>query len=391
MKKMDAKRTVTTFIQNVHGFIKSYGIDDGAAVLYENAIVFDEAQRAWDADAVAKKHKLEISEPEMVLEIMERAPGWAAIIALVGGGQEINQGEAGLAEWGRALRSRRVPWHVYASPAVLEGDDSVAGQVLFAPDVSDSTRSDVAASSGTAVSRLNLGEAAKDSRFAPLNVARVPALHLDVSVRSPRARRISQWVNRLLIGDLNTAPHISEPGPEFPVAMTRSLDRARQWLRQQSEGIQNVGLLASSGALRLRSHGLELSTGFRHGYSYEHWFLAGAEDSRSSSWLEVAATEFECQGLELDWTGVCWGGDFLYSSVKFVWLPRRFRGTKWQKVNQDAEAQYVLNKYRVLLTRARRGMILWVPHGTEGDRTQEPELFDATANLLISAGVANID
>jgi DUF2075 family protein len=149
--------------------------------------------------------------------------------------------------------------------------------------------------------------------------------------------------------------------------------------------------LASSGALRLRAEGIEVSSGFRKGYSYTDWFLSGSKDTRSSGQLEVAATEFECQGLELDWVGICWGGDYVINPKTGCWWCRKFRGKKWQEVKGKEERQFLVNKYRVLLTRARQGMVLWVPRGDEKDGTREPGLLDATAKYLEGAGIAAIE
>jgi hypothetical protein len=358
MQRHEAARTVSTFIDNVHRFVVTYGLERTSEPPYENAIVFDEAQRAWDAEAVAKKHHVRKSEPQLVLEIMERSPDWSVIIALVGGGQEIHRGEAGLGEWGLALGTRQVEWQVLVSPEALQGGPSVAGHRLFA---------------ASAPSCVKLVE--------------IPQLHLDVSVRSPRARRIGEWVNSLLTDEeVNESDDLDCSG-EFPIVLTRELDRARRWLRERNDGSQRCGLLASSGAIRLRSDGIELPSGFRRAYSYEDWFLSGCEDTRSSLWLEVAATEFECQGLELDWTGVCWGGDFLRHSRRQQWSYRKFRGTKWQSVRQEQERRYVANKYRVLLTRARRGMVIWVPRGSADDPTRDPAAFEVTAKYLEARGI----
>ena len=358
MRATEAARTVATFIDNVHRFISMYGIETPSASPHENAIVFDEAQRAWDADAVAKAHQQHRSEPDLILDIMERAPNWCSVIALVGGGQEIHRGEAGLAEWGRALNRRQMPWTVLASPAVLHGGPSVAGHRLF-----------------------------DDSAASHLKVLANEALHLDVSVRCPRAKQMGTWINDLLSATPSALPDRAEATWEFPVVLTRSLAVARAWLRAKSDGDQRAGLLASSGALRLRADGIEVSSGFRNGFSYEDWFLSDRGDTRSSNWLEVAATEFECQGLELDWAGVCWGGDFLWSTASSRWMCRKFRGTKWQTIRKEAEIRYTVNKYRVLLTRARKGMVIWIPQGCEGDPTRDPHSLDATADLVRSLGV----
>ncbi|MGD0540285.1 MAG: DUF2075 domain-containing protein [Tepidisphaeraceae bacterium] len=354
----EAARVVRTFIANVHQFLVHYGINEVSIPPHEHAIVFDEAQRAWDAKAVKKKHDIDQSEASLLLQIMERAEGWCTVIALVGGGQEIHQGEAGLEEWGRALSGCTAWWRVMASPELLRGGESVAGHRLF------------------------------ESKPPPtVEVVECSALHLTVSVRSPRARLLSQWVDGLLRNrPVDAAMH--RTGPEFPIILTRDLAAARNWLRVRSDAKQRAGLLASSGALRLRSYGLEVSSGFRQGYSYADWFLSGLQDTRSSMWLEVAATEFECQGLELDWTCVCWGEDFVIDPATGVWMCRAFRGAKWQRVGRSELRQFIVNKYRVLLTRARSGMVIWIPNGDSSDSTRDPRLLDATAKYFVDNGLS---
>jgi len=178
---------------------------------------------------------------------------------------------------------------------------------------------------------------------------------------------------------------------EFPVVRTRDLILARQWLGERSgfDPNRRCGLVASSGAIRLRAYGIEVSTAFRRGYPYDEWFLADPTDVRSSFWLEVAATEFEVQGLELDWVGVCWGND-LYINREGLWEFRRFTGTRWRNVSRDDTRQYVLNKYRVLLTRARQGLVIWVPPGRFEDPTLDPQSFDATYSYLAACGVPEL-
>ena len=352
-----ATRLVSTLIANVHEFLTHHGIKQPSAPPPENTIVFDEAQRAWNAEAVEKQHGLDQSEPGLILEIMERATDWCTVVALVGEGQEINRGEAGLAEWGRSLNSRRVPWRVMASRELMANGNLASGRLFANPP------------------------------SPHIKIETIEALHLAVSVRSPRARRIGQWVDDLLCNRLTDGAGAGKPSAEFPMVLTRDLASARQWLRERAEVHQRAGLLASSGALRLRAEGIEVSSGFRKGYPYEDWFLSGSDDTRSSGQLEVAATEFECQGLELDWVGVCWGGDFVIDPESGRWASRKFRGKHWQKVKGADERRYLVNKYRVLLTRARRGMVLWVPHGDAKDVTQDPRLFDATAGYLECAGI----
>jgi hypothetical protein len=346
------------FITNVHSFLKQFGIEQRERAPTQNAIVFDEAQRAWSAEAVKHAHGIDRSEPAMVLDIMERTAGWAAVVALVGGGQEINKGEAGLKEWGRALAERRGNWTVLVSPEALSGGESVAGNQLFPSGVPEN-----------------------------VHAVPVPELHLRVSVRSHRAEFIGEWVNRTLSDSLT---HFAgaRPTSEFPVVFTRDLARTRQWLGERQEKGQRTGLLASSGGVRLRAYGLELSSGFRKGISYPDWFLNPRGDVRSSYQLEVAATEFDCQGLEIDWAGVCWSGDFIIDPITGKWDHWRFSGSKWQKVHDPVKRQYAVNKYRVLLTRARRGMVIWIPFGPAA--AKDAKFLDATAAHLQRAGVEEL-
>lgn len=353
------ERTTSTFIQNIHAFI-SDALAKPDKPPAEKVIVFDEAQRAWDAAHNAKKTGSELSEPEIVLSIMDRHPEWAVVVALVGGGQEIHNGEAGLTEWGRSLRERFPHWQIAVSPQALTGDASVSGHRLF-PD----------GNGGVSV------------------LIQEPALHLQVNVRSFRAQRLAEWVEAVLAGDAAKATDIVGDLREFPLVMTRSLDTARTWLREHARGLRRCGLVASSGAIRLRPEGLELSSGFRQGNRdlYVHWFLAPPSDVRSSNQMEVAASEFECQGLELDWVGVCWGGDFSFDFQARGWLFRSFTGSRWGVVSSEIDRRFLLNTYRVLLTRARQGMVVWVPRGESADATRPPEWFDKTADYLRSCGV----
>jgi hypothetical protein len=218
-------------------------------------------------------------------------------------------------------------------------------------------------------------------------------LHLAVNIRSYRARMVSQWVRFVLAGNARAAAELFGEASEFPVVLTRDLAAARDWLRARTGAAYGpgcCGLLASSGALRLRAHGIEVSSGFRHGYPYDEWFLRDSSDVRSSSFLEVAATEFECQGLEVDWAGVCWGDDMVFDSGPGIWDTRRFVGARWISVVKPETRRYIVNKYRVLLTRARRGFVIWVPPGSVEDPTRKQDRLDATADFLIECGIRAI-
>jgi hypothetical protein len=354
---VDAARTVSTFIQNVHAFIKDSFPRRVAPI--EHLIIFDEAQRAWDAKQCAKKNDRNESEPESILSIMDRHPDWAVVVALVGNGQEINTGEAGLAEWGRALQSRFQHWEVAVSPRVLGNAQGDKTQQLFV-----------------------------NGESSGLKIHEVPALHLDVSLRSYKAESVSRWVDAVIDGDAHRARNIMPECSGFHMAMTRDLATAREWLRTHTRGLRRSGLLASSGALRLRAEGIELTSGFRKGTDamYVNWFLNDESDIRSSNQLEIAATEYECQGLELDLSCICWGGDLLYEGVS-GWEMRKLVGPKWNAMKKARDRRYLLNSYRVLLTRAREGFIIYVPRGSDNDSTRKPAGFDATADFLIECGL----
>lgn len=349
-------------VQDIHRFLEEYGVKSPQRAPPEHVIAFDEAQRAWNAERLRKRHpELSLSEPALTLDIMSRPERWSVVIALVGGGQEIHRGEAGLAEWGRAIEATKAPWEVQASPAVLQGDASVAGHVLF-----------------------------EKPQQSWVRVRTFPALHLSVSVRSPRAQHLAEWVNAVLDGDASRACAALAGAQGFRLVLTRDLDAARRWLRRRATGELRSGLVSSSSAVRLRAHGIEVASDFHRAYPFERWFLDDRTDHRSSHMLEVAATEFECQGLELDYVGLCWGDDFTFDPVKRAWRCRQLRGNRWTSLKDEAKVQYRRNKYRVLLTRARLGMVIWVPPGSTDDPTRPPGPMQETADFLSQAGVASL-
>lgn len=370
----DAKRKVGTFIQNVHTYIRD-GLRLDAAP-HENIAVFDEAQRAWDAGHVARRYSQlrqrgfdvlgeafdSMSEPEMMLRVMDKHSSWAVLVALVGGGQEINDGEAGLEEWGRTLSTKFPHWRIAASPAVLPGGSGLSGHRLF-----------------------------HDSIPEGCSVNSATELHLGVSIRSYRAEALSAWVDAVLSGDSDAAALIAQKLDLYPLRLTRDLGVAREWLSQQRRGERRSGLLASAGALRLRAEGIELSPGFRGNKGqYENWFLNPEGDCRASNQLEVAASQFECQGLELDWCGLCWGEDFLWQPDS-GWCYSRLNGASRGRVPREMKQRFIRNAYRVLLTRAREGMVIFVPRGDATDPTRPPILFDSTASFLIDCGAVVLE
>ena len=379
-QRREVAHDVTAPFQNVHEFARDTLGRDGEPPPPFQVVVFDEAQRVWDAEKVLdglnkRKRRSQINqqqlerilsfgrtEPAQLLSVMERCPDWCVVIALVGGGQEIHDGEAGLAEWGRALVHRSGAWTAWVPAEALDGGTGVARQRLFNNADDD----------GVAIVRQN-------------------ALHLAISKRSLRAERYAEWVNLVVSGQAGAAASIAAELAEYPVLLVRDLAAARALIRHYADNDLRVGLLASSGAARLRGEGVEVSAEFRGGIKFPDWFLRPLGDIRSSSQLEVAATEFECQGLELDWCCVCWGGDFIIAPNAAGWQFRRIRSPagkspRWYSEQSSDTQEFLRNKYRVLLTRARFGVVLFVPRGDSADQTREPAIFDATADFLIRCG-----
>lgn len=360
-RRVDAEKQAELMVQNIHKFIDEHGIKGVLERPHEHVVVFDEAQRAWNAQKMKRFHKtIERSEPDLMLEVMARAPDWSVLIALVGGGQEIHDGEAGLEEWGRALAASTVPWRVVVSPEVIHGGTSVADHKLFTDEIPHQAE-----------------------------IASNAAMHLSVSVRSPRAQQIAQWVNAVLRLDAAAAREALAGLRGFRLGLTRDLSAARRWLRDASRGerYHRCGLLSSSGNLRARAYGLELTPAFLDACSIERWFLDPPDDVRSSFSLEIAMSEFKAQGLELDYVGLCWGDDLTVAADGLTWDMRRFRGNCWTRVSNEVSRGYLLNKYRVLLTRAREGLLIWVPTGDAADETREQTRLNRTAAFLHACGV----
>jgi len=359
--KREAQREVKTFIQHAYAYRNEYA-ESPERVPPELVVLFDEAQRAWDAQQVTRwtKGGSTRSEPQTLLDVMNRVPGWAVVIALVGSGQEINRGEAGLSEWGRTIAESHPDWIVRASPAVLPGAPAPPGGRLF-------------------------------DQIPPLEggVTPDPRLHLQMNVRSPRAERLNHWVDQLLNLDLDRAREAFPDPHEYPMVFTRDLEAAKRWLRDRRDGTDRAGLLASAEARRLRAWGLDTKV-LRQERAWADWFLWEPGDIRSSNQLEVAATNFDCQGLEIDWAGVCWGNDLVFDPQLHQWRISQFRGSNWQRANEE-RSRFTLNGYRVLLTRARRGQVIWVPQPDGSDPTLNPADFDQIAALLNSVGVPSID
>lgn len=356
----DARRNAKTFIQNIHHF-RDDNLKSEAAPA-EKVVVFDEAQRAWDRDKTAKFMQqkrdqigFNLSEPEFLIEVMDRHNDWCVIVALIGGGQEINTGEAGLPEWFASLRRSFNHWRVCYSDQI-EGEEYTQDQPL--------------------VHHLNGLKAEPDN-----------SLHLGISVRSFRAEKLSAFVGCVINNQADQALTLYNTIKDvYPIALTRDLHAARIWLLQHARGGELYGLVASSGANRLKPEGINIKAKIKPA----EWFLNGKQDVRSCQYLEDVATEFDIQGLELDWAGVCWDADFRYvfdSNDTGDWSLNKFTGTTWKKVNSESRQRYLANAYRVLLTRARQGMVIYVPEGDEKDQTRVPDFYDGIYNYLKACGL----
>jgi hypothetical protein len=360
----EARRLVRTRIQHINDFLKEYLSGTKVAVPHEHVIVFDEAQRAWDAKQGAQKFERSKSEPSLLLEIMGQHHDWCACVCLVGGGQEINTGEEGIRGWGDAVRGlepgERQRWTVYGPDDVFEGGSSTGG--------------------------LALGELPPEI-CAPAK----QELRLSVPLRSYRSPALSDWVSAVIAGDLAEAQRHAPLLGEYPIVLTRSLPEAKAWLRMRGRGQRRYGLLASSGARRLRADGLGLLLGANDGEAIAQWYLNPPNDIRSSLVLEVPANEYACQGLEIDHGCVCWGGDFIFDRDENRWQARRLSGNDWHQARTVEEQRYIQNTYRVLLTRAREGLVIWLSTGDALDRTRAPQELDATAQFLVAAGARMLD
>ena len=359
LKKGVARSEVKAFIQNVHHYRDECLSDSSPPV--DRIALFDEAQRAWDLKQTSmfmrqKKNRPNFnqSEPEFLLSCIDRHPDWGVVVCLVGGGQEINKGEAGISEWIEALNRSFPDWHIYISDRLTD-EEFGAGRVL-------------------------------DSIASRENVYHEPGLHLSVSMRSFRAENVSKLVKQVLDLDAERAKAtLNEVGKRYPIVITRDLGKAKAWLKNKASGSERYGIVVSSQANRLKPLAIDV----RLKPNPIHWFLAGKEDVRSSYYLEDVATEFDIQGLELDWVCVTWDADLRYE--KDGWMHRSFRGNKWQRINKSERQTYLKNAYRVLLTRARQGMVVVVPEGDEKDPTRLPEFYDPTFTYLQGLGFHSLD
>lgn len=356
IKKGEAMSEVKLFIQNVHHF-RDDCLADSKKPPIEHVVLFDEAQRAWNlrqtADFMRRKKgspNFNQSEPEFLISCLDRHQDWAVIVCLVGGGQEINTGEAGIGEWIESLNRSFKDWQIYISSRLTDSEYG-AESVLQESGVQS-------------------------------NVTIKDELHLSVSMRSFRSERVSLLVKQMLDLDKHAARKtLASVRNRYPIVITRELGRAKRWLKSQARGSERYGIVVSSQAERLKPHAINVKSPM----DPIHWFLDGKEDVRSSYFLEDVATEFHVQGLELDWTCVTWDADFRYTGNG--WEHWSFVGDRWNRINRAERRHYLKNAYRVLLTRARQGMVIVVPEGDSADATRKMEFYDSTFNYLREIGL----
>ena len=355
VRKGKIATSVRQFIQNVHHFRDDALSDDLPPD--EHVVIFDEAQRAWNLRQTAhfmhrkkKRPGFNQSEPEFLISCMDRHLDWAVIICLVGGGQEINTGEAGIGAWLEAVNKAFPHWQIYISSRLTDSEYAAGGAV-------------------------DMVKHRRETYFED-------DLHLAVSMRSFRAENVSEFVKTLLDREPERAREaLKQFVGSYPIAVTRDLDAAKNWVRARARGSERFGLVASSKAMRLKPHAIDV----RVKTDPVVWFLNEKEDVRSSYYLEDAATEFQVQGLELDWACVTWDGDLRFKGRD--WSYHDFRGSKWINVVNVENRNYLRNAYRVLLTRARQGMVIFVPPGDPQDPTRAPEFYDPTFDYLRDVGV----
>lgn len=356
--KARIRAEVKTFVQGVHLFREELFRSDNPPV--EHIAIFDEAQRAWDEAQLSYKMKtrwrnkqeVDKSEPECLIEYMDRHEDWAVMVCLVGGGQEIYKGEAGIVEWFEALQRRFPDWDIYAS-------DAIESEVYLG--------------------KADLSVIAPEARIDN-------GLHLSVDMRSFRNKNVAEFAEALISNRPSDARRIYEElHDDYPIYVTRDLEAAKAWARTTTKRPSDrYGIIAGSYAQRLRADGVNVPLDF----DAVKWFLRGKDEIDSSYFMEIAASEFKIQGLEIDYAVIAWEGDFRYKNGKF--RHHRFYGGNWQNLNNLRQQRYLKNGYRVLLTRARQGYVIYVPKGSKDDPTRLPEFYDETYQYLLDAGIKEL-
>lgn len=361
----DARREVKPFIQNVHHFrndyLKSIDAPD------ERVAVFDEAQRAWNIHQTSKfvreKHNMpefSKSEPHCLIDYMNRHEGWCSVVCLIGGGQEINTGEAGVNEWVQTIKESFPSWTIHYSDLITDSENYLTNNGLI--------------------------------DWIRMNGCKNSHLHLGVSRRSFRSEILSEFIESVLKIKIEEAKRLlTEIKENYPIIITRNRDIYKTWLNEQKRGSERTGVLVSVNAKRLRPEGIDSENALSsqsNDTKIANWFLNDESDVRSSFCLEVPSTEFAIQGLELDWACVAWGGDMSFQNGN--WEFQKFRGDKWTKINAIEVQEYLLNTYRVLLTRARQGMVIFIPPGDSVDITRRESRYDGTFKYLKSLGIPEL-
>ena len=354
IKRKPAEQKASAFIQNIHHFRDDNLASNEAPV--EKVVIFDEAQRAWNKEQTSSFMKrkrgqdnFSMSEPDFLLSVMNRHKDWCVVVCLIGGGQEINTGEAGITEWITALKENYQDWEIHFSDEIFKSDYALSREWL-----------------------VDQG---------PLKLHIEPDLNLSVSLRSFRAEKLSAFISAVISGDAIRAREIKEHLTNYPIYITRDLEKAKDQLRQWARGSERIGLVASSNAIRLKPSGIFV----KGEIDPTLWFLKGKSDIRSSHYLEDVATEFDVQGLEIDWVGVCWDANFRIEDGK--WITYNFSGSKWQSVHDLEKQKYIANSYRVLLTRGRQGIVIFVPDGNDADPTRKKTFYDQTYDFLKICGI----
>lgn len=357
--KRETEIAINTLIQSSYNFKK----DNAKATVPtpENILIFDEAQRVWNVEKMTQKHDkdpdLSISEPSLLFKIMDRHQDWAVMVCLVGLGQDIYDGEVGINEWFRCGIEDYQNWELYYSDEIF---NQIEDKTIDKELINNCSR-----------------------------CHSVPNLHLKTSIRSFRADKQCQFVDALLDNQPDKASKVlSSIFEKYPVYITRNFSEAKKWARQKVRGSQRCGVLACSSAQRLKPEGIYVPTDI----DVKNWFLAPSDDLRSSNMMEIVASEFKVQGLEIDYAVVCWDADLRRKSIN-EWDYFSFRGTKWMHRNKDEQKRYLINSYRVLLTRARQGMVIFVPHGVdeEEDSTRNSKYYDAIYEYLKNCGIKELE
>ena len=350
---------INTLIQSSYAFKRDNASHSRPTA--ENIMIFDEAQRVWNQEKMTRKHAndpaMSVSEPHLLYSIMDRHKDWAVMICLVGLGQDIYDGEVGINEWFKCGVNEFTEWEMYYSSQIFSQveDKNIDRELIENCD-----------------------------RCHEMN-----ELHLRTSVRSFRADKQCRFVDYLLDNSPEEAKDVySLISEKYPIFVTRDYQKAKEWVRSQVRGSQWSGVLACSSAQRLKPEGIYVSTDI----DVKNWFLAPSDDLRSSNMLEIVASEFKVQGLELDWAIICWDADLRRSHDGSGWEHYSFKGSKWMRRNKEEQKRYLVNSYRVLLTRARQGMILFVPKGVdkEEDQTRDHNYYEPIYEYLLKCGVKEL-